>query len=76
MATVNSDIPDWARSCPTKKIKYQSAAEARRQLRASPYRTQIRSFYTYRCELCGFVHTSQQRPGAVKRERKKRRGQA
>lgn len=69
---MDGEIPPWARRCPTGKIKYQSALEVRKKFRSRRSKSSSSNLYTYRCERCGFVHTSEFRPGADKRLKRKR----
>lgn len=69
MATLDDEIPDWAKSCPSGKQKFTSSEDARKQYQGKRHgraRDQKGTFHAYRCLDCDFYHvtsTARQRDG-------------
>ena len=72
-----NDLPDWARPCPTHKIKYTSAADARKQATVGTHtRKGVKSafkgtLHIYRCHLCGSHHITSKTSRPDKKKFKK-----
>jgi uncharacterized protein YjaZ len=61
---MDKEIPDWATSCPSGKIKFSTAAEARRMYRQKNNRSAAAfkgTVHVYLCQICDWYHTTSTR---------------
>jgi hypothetical protein len=59
---MEDEIPEWARRCPSGKIKFASAADARKAYRHGGHKRSLSgvtgSIRSYRCPECDSFHVS------------------
>jgi hypothetical protein len=61
---MDGEIPEWARNCPSGKVKWVSAADARKALRQENGRASKGfkgTIHVYWCPLCTSFHTTSTR---------------
>jgi hypothetical protein len=69
---MTSDIPDWAKSCPTQKMKFATSQDAKAFLRARKGPAQHRgNMQPYLCQTCDSYHLTSQTSTEIRRKRKR-----